>query len=564
MSALAVTTGPGLPEMVSALQHRGVSLDRWKSNSLSAQLIGRPSESQTFSDPDCQLLLSGPVQAPLDILERLKHNLKDGLNSLHGPGIALFLKDQKLIVARDGAGGRALNYTFQDSAFSCASETKSLLARPRQSRKLRPGALAQYLAYSFIPGPGTMIDGISSLPAGNYLEIDLQNPSPTDPVPWFFPEHPEDSISDEASTLEFETTFRSAVERLLVQAGPAPALFLSGGLDSSCVAAELTRDHSKSLQTYSLHFGKGYPHELDHARSVVDFCGIRNHHEVLIRPKDFVPRLENMVWALDEPIGDPVALPNFELAALVGKKHPAVFNGEGGDPLFGGPKNFNLLLHHWYGVPRHLEDPQHREKQYLSSYRRAYEEVARLITPEFREQFDAETELEAPLTPFFQLEQPSTFLDKLMLINQRLKGAHLIQPKVERMLAAHNLRPLSPLFDEEIIRLSFAIPPSRKLANGQEKVVMKKAFAGRLPDSILHRPKSGMRVPVHYWMKKEMRGHIRDVLSPRRLKREGIFDHKRVKQLLAYKTDEGPGRYGLRLWMLMTFQIWKDQFKIEV
>lgn len=564
MSALAATTGPGLPEMVSALRHRGIDLDRWESQLFSAQTIGRPSESQTFSDHDSQLLLSGPVKAPLDILDRLKNNLEDGLNSLHGPCIALYLKDNKLVVSRDGAGGRALNYTIQNGEFSCASETKSLLALRQPSRKLRPGALAQYLAYSFIPGPETMIEGISSLPAGTYLEIDLEKPNPTNPVPWFFPENLESSVTKKQSTVEFEIIFRRAVEKLLIQAGPTPAIFLSGGLDSSCVAAELARDHANSLQSYSLHFGKGYPHELEHARNVVDHCGIKNHHEILIRPKDFVPRLENMVWALDEPIGDPVALPNFELAALVGKKHPAVFNGEGGDPLFGGPKNFNLLLHHWYGLPQLLEDAQHREKQYLSSYRRAYEEVTRLLTPEFRELFDTKDELEKPLTPFFQLARPSSFLNKLMLINQRLKGAHLIQPKVERMLAAHNLRPLSPLFDEDIIRLSFAIPPSSKLTNGQEKVIMKQAFAGRLPDSILHRPKSGMRVPVHYWMKKEMRGHIRDILSLRRLKHDGIFDHKRVKQLLAYKTEEGPGRYGLRLWMLMTFQIWKDQFKMEV
>ncbi|YCM46762.1 asparagine synthase-related protein [Verrucomicrobiaceae bacterium 227] len=82
------------------------------------------------------------------------------------------------------------------------------------------------------------------------------------------------------------------------------------------------------------------------------------------------------------------------------------------------------------------------------------------------------------------------------------------------------LRPLSPLFDEEIIRLSFTMPPTRKLAAGQEKVIMKQAFAGRLPDAILHRPKSGMRVPVHHWMQKEMKRHAREVLNPRRLKKE--------------------------------------------
>ena len=149
-----------------------------------------------------------------------------------------------------------------------------------------------------------------------------------------------------------------------------------------------------------------------------------------------------------------------------------------------------------------------------------------------------------------------------MLINQRLKGAQLIQPKVERMLAAHNLRPLSPLFDEEMIRLSLAIPPTAKLSAGHDKVIMKQAFTGLLPETILHRPKSGMRVPVHFWMRKEMRSTVREVLSPSKLKAQGIFNHRRVSQLMKYETEEGPGRYGLRLWMLMTFQLWKERFGV--
>jgi asparagine synthase (glutamine-hydrolysing) len=562
MSAIAATTGPSILTLTAALRHRGPELQTFKSETYHVTTLGRQSESQTFLNGEAKLILSGQISAPLDILDRLQKNLKEGLNSCHGPGIAIYQTGKKLIIARDGAGGRALNYTFGGGHFSCASETKALLALPNQLRTLRPGALAQFLAYSFIPGPKTMLDGIFSLPAGSYLEINLDYPTPTDPVSWFFPEFIEPHLTKEESTEAFQTTFQHAVERLLPQAGPSPALFLSGGLDSSCVAAELARNHRDSLHSYSLHFGENYPHELDHARDVVAFCGIKNHHEILIRPKDFITRLHDMVAALDEPIGDPVALPNYELASRVGQNHPAVFNGEGGDPIFGGPKNFNLLLHHWYGLPQHCQNPNHREKQYLSSYRRAYEEISRLLTPEFRELFHEEEELEGPLTPFFEASQPTHFLNKVMIINQRLKGAHLIQPKVERMLAAHKLRPLSPLFDENIIRLSFAIPPTCKLLGGHEKIIMKRAFAGRLPNSILERPKSGMRVPVHFWMQKEMKSHVREILSPRQLKQEGIFDHHRVKQLLKYKTEEGPGRYGLRLWMLMTFQLWKSHFKV--
>jgi asparagine synthase (glutamine-hydrolysing) len=108
-----------------------------------------------------------------------------------------------------------------------------------------------------------------------------------------------------------------------------------------------------------------------------------------------------------------------------------------------------------------------------------------------------------------------------------------------------------------MVRLSPALPPHLKLAAGVEKVVMKRAFAGLVPDVVIARPKSGMRVPVHHWFQGEMRRYARHLLDPKRLKRHGIWDPERVKQLLAYDTEEANGRYGIRLWMLLTFETWR-------
>ena len=280
-----------------------------------------------------------------------------------------------------------------------------------------------------------------------------------------------------------------------------------------------------------------------------------DHEEVLIRPRSFLPRLRRMLWYLDEPIGDPVTMPNFELSRHVARDHRFIMNGEGGDPLFGGPKNLVMMLHHWYGgVER---DATFRERAYLASYRRAYEELGRLLTPEWRAQYDAEEALEGILTPFFRAERPRSFLDKLMAINIRMKGAHLILPKVERLTAAAGLVTLSPLFDQRLIELSFRMPGRMKMRAGVEKVVIKGAYEDALPESVIRRPKMGMAVPVHFWLQGEMKRYAKSILSKRSLRRTGIFEPERVKRLLAYDTEEGPGRYGLRLWMLVTFEIWR-------
>ena len=372
------------------------------------------------------------------------------------------------------------------------------------------------------------------------------------------PEQPLEETDEYWANRTREIVEQAVAERLTD--AHEPLVFLSGGLDSSIVAAELARQSKKPIRTFAVHFGKKYANELSFAKSVADHIGSQ-HEEVLVRPRKFLPRLQNMVYHLDEPIGDPITQPNFELAAHVAQFGKYVFNGEGGDPLFGGPKNLTMLLSHWYGgIER---PPNFREQAYLASYRRAYQEWSRLLRPQFRQRLcdrwgaGGDAALEHVLTPFFDCEKPRSFLNKLMAINIRLKGANLILPKVDRMLSAHQIVPLSPLFDDRLTRLSFKMPPRMKLRNGIEKVALKMAYSDLLPKEIIDRPKSGMRVPVHYWFQKELRRYARNLLSRRSLDQAGIFDPERVRQILRYETTEGPGRYGLRLWMLITFETWR-------
>jgi asparagine synthase (glutamine-hydrolysing) len=168
-----------------------------------------------------------------------------------------------------------------------------------------------------------------------------------------------------------------------------------------------------------------------------------------------------------------------------------------------------------------------------------------------------ERDLDGVFAPYLSGDRPRLFLNRLTAVNIREKGAHLIQPKVERMLGAFGVTPLAPLFDERVIKFSFEMPPRFKLSRGVEKVILKRAYENVLPKEVVDRPKSGMRVPVHYWFRSEMRRYARRILSKRAVRRVGLFDADRVQQLLGYDIEEGRGRYGLRLWMLITFELWR-------
>ena len=540
VAALSGYSGPADPDidkqMADALSHRG-----------------RPSH---LSDEICYAGTLNPRPDP----DR-RGDLQSFLRSLRGSFAMRIDEGDSIHLGRDAAGRRSLYYAVHDGRLIYASEPKAILAVPGFPRRLRPAAVAQYLTFSFIPGPATMLEGIFALPPGCLVSFDLTTRTLGEIQRYHFPEECEPGEAEHVDDQErwvrqFNDRFAQAIDRLRPNADPY-AVFLSGGIDSSIVTARLAElSPSRPVDTFAIHFGKNYPNELEYSRAVARQSQT-NHHEIAIEPRAFLPRLHEFIRALDEPIGDPVALPNFELARIVGNDFATVFNGEGGDPLFGGPKNVPMMLHHWYGS-RRTQQPGHRERAYLASYRRGYEELQHLLTPEFRVGIDEGRDLESILTPYFSSPSPGLLINKLSLINMRLKGAHLILPKVERTLAAHGLAPLSPLFDEDLIDLSFRLPPRLKLDRGVEKIIMKKAFLGRIPQAVIDRPKVGMRVPVYHWMQGELRRYARSILSPRRLRADGIFDERRVKQLLDYRTEEGPGRYGIRLWMLVTFHIWKE------
>lgn len=479
---------------------------------------------------------------------------------LRGGHACAAIVDNGLQIFRDSVGCQSLYYGRIGDRWLFASEPKAFTREQDFDVKIRTAAIAKYLACSFVPGRHTMLESVFEAEAGHTVHLEFGKKPSSDRIFRFEEQEWQGDLSRDLTAREerdwtdqTRTCIEKAVAERLVE--EEPIVFLSGGLDSSIVAAELARQCSKPIRTFAIHFGPQYANELTFARAVAERIGSR-HEEVLLKPQEFLPRLEKMVWHLDEPIGDPITQPNFELASRVQKYGQFVFNGEGGDPLFGGPKNLPMLLGHWYGGVSRTR--YFREHAYLASYRRAYEDWRQLLSSEVQEQIDPARDLEKPFSPFFQSESKS-FLNKLMAINIRMKGANLILPKVDRMMAAHGLTPASPLFDDRLTLLSFAMPPRMKLRNGIEKYVLKQAYKDLLPQEIIDRPKSGMRVPVYYWFQKEMRRYARRILSKRNLTRSRIFNADRVQQLLRYASDDGLGRYGLRLWMLLTFEVWRQQ-----
>ena len=413
MGALFGTTAPESPQtlerMRTLLAHRG--RDRHnvlRASPASLGVVAYSHESDCFvhDTGDLQVALAGQLTVALsanDIARLFRTAGLDALHHLLGAYVIAVVDGDTVHLARDGAGGRTVFYAVHEGQLLFASEPKAIHAQPGFARRIRPAALAQYLSFSFVPGSGTMLDGLHELPAGH--TVTWQNGQLGEPRRWFVFEGADDDVSQAADERHARTSHEewvaqtrvavaSAVASRMPPQDDAVAVFLSGGLDSSIIAAEVARQRSAPVRSFAIHFGEQYPNELEHARAVADHVGTE-HEDVHIQPKHFVQRLRQMVWHLDEPIGDPITTPNFELSRHVSNVTPWAFNGEGGDPLFGGPKNIGMLLSHWYGgIDARPEVPANRRTSHRIGV--ATKKSRRLLSPDLlRTKLTYERDLES-------------------------------------------------------------------------------------------------------------------------------------------------------------------------
>ena len=225
--------------------------------------------------------------------------------SLRGAFVLVVRDGATLHLTRDGAGNRTVFYGRCDNRWLFGIEPKAITVVPEFTKRVRPAALAQYLACSFVPGRGTMLEDLFELQAGS--TVSLRSGEPPQVTRWFRFEDGEPAAdSSECSSAECDASriqrFRTELERAVAERiprGEPVGVFLSGGLDSSVVTAELARQiGGNNVRTWAIHFGKKYQHELDFARAVAERCGTV-HEEVHIQPRHFLPRLRQMVWHLD-------------------------------------------------------------------------------------------------------------------------------------------------------------------------------------------------------------------------------------------------------------------------
>lgn len=492
---------------------------------------------------------------------------------------------REVFLARDRVGKKPLYYAVWNQAFYFASEIKALLQVPGFPREVNPNALQSYFALTYVPGPQTAFRDVYELPPahtltwnGGILRLEKY---------WrlsFGASFP--GSLEEAAEQLWQLVYKATKMRLM---SDVPlGVFLSGGLDSSTVVAAMAESGAKPIKTFSIGFDSERFDELPYARQVAEHFHT-DHEELIIKP-DALSVLPDIVWHYDQPYADASAIPTYYVSKIAKERVTVVLNGDGGDESFGGYERFLSLLK-WERMlkmplavrsliagmlsrhpERRYEDPRVFRRcrtadglraesmdaiylRYMVQY--SSDERNHLLTEPFRR--PRNDEAEKYLRDALKNANGGTALARMMQaeIETSLPGDLLV--KMDRATMAHGLEARSPFLDHQVIEFAAALPDAYKIHGKILKVVVKKMMQGRLPKSILDRPKQGFGVPVQNWLSGDLAEWVRDVLwDPVTLKRP-YFNPEAVRQVMRLH-DAGWSAYKHKVWSLLMFELWHRTF----
>lgn len=464
-------------------------------------------------------------------------------------------KSKTFFVVRDQLGEKVVYYNYKDQILSYASEIKAIISLDHIKRTMNISSMEKYFIFSYVPGEETMIEGIYELLPAYYLKYSEDGLRKV--CYWDLAQKINNQIDDDDLLIsELKQLLNDSVKKRMPENEPI-GLFLSGGIDSSLVAAIAQKHREDKINTYSIYFGKEYPNELYYSSMVAEH--IKSNHKIVeIKPKNFLNDMFNIIRCLDDPIGDPITVPNFLLAGIASKENKTVLNGEGGDPLFGGPKNIPMILSHLYS---NTETNYELEKYYLKSYKKCYDIINSLFSDKLLSNLKRTERPEQFINKYLNGIETDSLLQKLMFLNTKLKGTHHILVKVDKMTSANNINAIAPIFTPDISQFSFQIPPNKKLNGRVEKYILKKSVEDILPHEVVYREKKGMMVPVKFWFQKDLKKYAKKILTKKNINEKGYFNYDFIKNLIDYNLDEHQKSHmGLKLWMIITFEIWHKIF----
>ncbi|MBA2333690.1 MAG: asparagine synthase (glutamine-hydrolyzing) [Blastocatellia bacterium] len=499
---------------------------------------------------------------------------------------------KKLLIARDRFGEKPLYYGVVDGKLIFASEPKAMLVHASVKQEINLDALRQYLSFDYVPAPLSIYKGISKLPAAHLLTVEKGevNTRRYWNLTWQKPDRKEGlngtGISHKAG--ELRELLSDAVRMRLVSDVPL-GILLSGGVDSSTVAAFATQHATEKVKTFSIGFEEDSFDESKFAREVAMHLGTE-HYEEMLSAETAGDMIADIGTWLDEPLSDGSMVPTFLLSRFVRKHVTVALGGDGGDELFAGyPMYFGHKMANVYdSIPSFLRtgviEPiinnlpvstknlsfDYKAKRFVAASK--YDTVTRhhswfgsftldeqrhLLTEDVLANTAAD--IYAGPKNLLKICDAKDQIEQMQFLDINYYMAEDILTKVDRASMAVSLEVRAPFLDPRVAQFAASLPPEYKLKGYKGKYILKKAVEDLLPKSILQRPKKGFGIPIAEWLKGRLNPLMHDLLAHRRLKEQGLFEADYVQNLMG-EHEKGTASHHKQLWTLLVFQLWHDNF----
>ena len=503
-----------------------------------------------------------------------------------------------LTLARDRMGEKPLYYGWQGDAFLFGSELKALKAHPAFQGDIDRGALALLLRHNYVPAPWSIFKGIQKLPAGTFLQVSLDRRDARPVAYWSLAELAERGASSpfvgsDAEALDaLELHLGNAVRGQMVADVPLGAL-LSGGIDSTAIAALMQANSTQAVRTFTIGFDERQYDEATHARAVAKHLGT-DHTELRLSGEDALALVPQMPAMYDEPFADSSQLPTHLVMKLARRHVTVALSGDAGDELFGGYNRYFLAPKVWRSIgwmPLPLRralgagltafsvesinrfgsgwsrrvgvdlpgDKAHKLGRRLRDVHGMDDLYASLVS-EWSQPEDMVVDGHMPANLVDERDRWPRLADpvsRMMALDGLTYLPDDILVKVDRAAMAVSLETRAPFLDRSVVEFAWSLPMRLKIRDGQGKWLLRQLLDRHVPRALIERPKMGFGIPLDAWLRGPLRDWAESLLAEDRLRREGYLNPAPLRS--AWKAHlAGQASYGYRLWSVLMFQAWLE------
>jgi asparagine synthase (glutamine-hydrolysing) len=499
---------------------------------------------------------------------------------------------KEILIIRDRAGVKPLFYYQKNNLFLFSSELKSFQEHPNFEKNLNLDAVAAFMQYGNVPTPHCIFKNCKKVNPGHFIKIDLKSKKQQEIQYWNVYDYynkPKSKISYQEAKKEIKKILLSACKYRMVADVPV-GVFLSGGYDSTTVAALLQSESSTKLKTFTIGVPDIGLNEAPYAKDIAHHLGT-DHTEVHCTEEEALEMIKDLPFYYDEPFADSSAIPTTLVSKMARKDVTVALSADGGDEIFAGYNRYDFMLRYGkklnkipsffrnslVGIMNNvsseslpilknkynfhnryeklktvLKDPSKKEIMLSLSQQFTNKQMSKIMKNNF-------SELETMYQSNELLKDSNSSLSYMMAIDFQTYLLDDILQKVDRATMTHSLEGREPFLDHRILEFAAQLPDNFKYNNGIKKRILKDITHQYIPQKLLDRPKMGFAIPIASWLNNQLKDYVEEYINKDRIVKQGIFNWSYISQL---KTSFYSGRkeYDTKLWYFLTFQMWYSKW----